>query len=356
MSGFAAHFLNRFDGEEKMKKIIIKAYAKINLSLDVLGTLDNGYHQVEMVMQQILLHDIVQIRWFDRAEINMGKSGSLRGTAAWKDTAGLKGKKRQQYPAGRIEIFLSTNRPYLPVDQRNLAYQAAVLMAEHYGEGRSGIVRIDIKKKIPVAAGMAGGSSNGAAVIHGLNRLWNLNLSMTRLCELGSRLGSDVPFSIMGQAKMNRELGLYKDPLACHCAVARGTGTDMEPIRGLKSHLVLAKPPIGVSTAEVYRGIDSVEIREHPNTEELIRALAGKENDLIKKNMVNVLENFTLTRYPNVMYTKNNLKKLFPEGTVLMSGSGPTIFALCQTKEEAQEAYQIMYQSYKESFWTRTTY
>ena len=159
-----------------MKRIHVKSYAKINLSLDVLRRLENGYHEVEMVMQQILLHDEVDVKW-----------------------------KESDEP---FRIVLQTNRPYLPVDERNLAYKAAQLMHEQYGEGRTGSLRIDIKKRIPVAAGLAGGSGNGAAVIHGLNSLWNLGLDVSSLNQIGSKLGSDVPFCIMGQAKMNRSLGL----------------------------------------------------------------------------------------------------------------------------------------------------
>ena len=308
-----------------MQRVQVKACGKINLSLDVQKRLENGYHQVEMVMQQILLHDDVAVRWF----------------------------KGQQ---GEVEIEVSTNRPYLPRDQRNLAYKAPHLMACRYGQTRSGKVRIDIKKRSPVAAGLAGGSSNGAAVLHALNAIWNLNLTVKDLCEIGSELGSDVPFSIMGQAKENPDLGLANDPMATHCAVARGTGTDLEPVIGLKSHLVLTKPPIGVSTAEVYQGLVLDKIENRPNTAELVQALAEKNYEIIQKNMINVLENFTLTRYPNVMYTKNKVERLFDEEAVLMSGSGPTIFALCKSRSEAQRACEELKVYNKETFWTRTTY
>lgn len=315
-----------------MRRIQIKACGKINLSLDVLRRLENGYHEVEMVMQQILLHDDVAVRWFEEKEVQ----GPLAHDP--------------------IEIQVSTNRPYLPRDERNLAYKAAAVMAEEFGGTRRGRIRIDIKKRIPVAAGLAGGSGNGAAVLHALNHLWELGLDVEQLCSLGSRLGSDVPFSIMGQAKENTELGLAGDPLATHCAVARGTGTQLEPVAGLKSYLVLTKPPIGVSTAEVYQGLDLENIQQHPNTEKLVSALAKKNYKIIQKNMINVLENFTLTRYPSVMYTKNKVESLFNEETVLMSGSGPTIFALCKNRSQAQRACEELRQYNKETFWTRTTY
>lgn len=310
-----------------MKRAEINAYGKINLSLDVLGKLDNGYHEVEMVMQQILLHDDVIVRWFE---------GSNTGE--------------------QIEIDLSTNRPFLPKDQRNLAYKAAMVMVESYGAGRSGTIRIDIKKRIPIAAGLAGGSSNCAAVLHGINQLWDLNLTVDELCRMGSALGSDVPFCIMGQAKANPALQLSDDPMAAHCAVAKGTGTELEPIKGLEGYILLTKPPIAVSTQEVYQGLNLSEIKQRPNLEELVEGLHQKNQDAIERNMVNVLENFTLKRYPNVVYTKNNVEKLLSKRKVLMSGSGPTIFALCDSKDEAQHACALLAEENKETFWTKATY
>ncbi len=308
----------------KMKRINVKSYAKVNLTLDVLRRLENGYHEVEMIMQQILLHDEVDVKWREGNE--------------------------------DFTIILHTNRSYLPVDERNLAYKAAQLMHQLYGEDRKGSLRIDIKKRIPVAAGMAGGSGNGAAVLHALNYLWGLKLSVQQLNEVGSRLGSDVPFCIMGQAKMNKELGLTEDPLATHCAVARGTGTELEPVKGLESHMVLSKPSIGVSTAEVYQGLKLDEITERPDTNAMLRALEEKDREKIYKNMINLLENFTLKRYANVVCTKEHMQEILGDERVLMSGSGPTVFGLCDSREQAQMACRHMEQYNKESYWTRTTY
>ena len=307
-----------------MKRVTIKSYAKVNLSLDVLRRLENGFHEVEMVMQQILLHDDVSVKWEEGED--------------------------------DFSVSLGTNRSYLPVDERNLAYKAAVLMHELYGQDLKGSLRIDIKKRIPVAAGMAGGSGNGAAVLHALNYLWKLKLNVQQLNEAGSRLGSDVPFCIMGQAKMNKILGLTEDPLAAHCAVARGTGTELEPIKGLQSHMVLSKPSIGVSTAQVYQGLKLEEITEHPDTAEMIEALKMEDREKICKNMINLLENFTLKEYANVVCTKTKMQELLGEKNVLMSGSGPTVFGLCDTREQAQQACMTMERYNKESFWTRTTY
>ena len=321
-----------------MKKIVIKSFAKINLTLDVLGVLDNGYHELAMIMQQILLCDDVQIKWTEaqNADVGTGETGDASG----------------------IKIELSTNRKFLPTDSRNLAYKAADAMIERYGDGKSVTIRIDIKKRIPVAAGLAGGSGNAAAVLHGLNKLWSLGLDVAALCEIGARLGSDIPFCIMGQAAGNEVLAddFKDDPLSCHCALATGTGTDLQPITGLRSHLVLSKPNIGVSTAEVYQGIDNMEITEHPDNDEMIEALKKNDTKVLRKNLINVLENFTLNHYPIVMYTKNMMQELCSSGCVLMSGSGPTVFGLCRNITESKAICEKMLSHNKESFWTRTTW
>ena len=320
----------------------LKSYAKINLSLDVKGVTDDGMHLVEMVMQQILLCDEVAMRW----------------TPADHDT---------------LQINLKTNRSYLPTDERNLAYKAALVMrdiaagegdiaaadaADGTGKAPAGTLDINIKKRIPVAAGLAGGSGNGAAVLHGLNILWNLGLSLQKLCDAGAKLGSDVPFCVMGQAAENEALKdrFEGDPLACHCALATGTGTDVVPLKGLKSHIVLSKPPISVSTAKAYQGIDNIEIKTRPNTEELIEGLKTRDLSRIEKNMVNVLENYTLMEYPTVVYTKNKMQELCEGRAVLMSGSGPSVYGLTDSIRQSRSICDEMIKLNRESFWTRTTY
>ncbi|MDD4201093.1 MAG: hypothetical protein PHS19_06885, partial [Eubacteriales bacterium] len=305
---------------------------KINLTLDVKGLLDNGFHEVEMIMQQILLCDDISMIW-EPAE-------NLDG----------------------LMISLSTNRKYLPTNERNLAYKAAIVMWDYCMENdirvTPGRLTIHIKKRIPVAAGLAGGSGNGGAVLHGLNVLWNLGMDLRSLCEIGKKLGSDVPFCIMGQAAENRRLKplFADDPLACHCALASGTGTELKPLKGLESHLILSKPAISVSTAAVYKGIDSMEISSHPDTDEMIRGLSEKSQALITKNLINVLENYTLKEYPIIVYTKNKIAKMLGTEAVLMSGSGPTVFGLCQSRQQAQHLCGEMKKENRESFWTRTTF
>ncbi|MGN0733582.1 MAG: 4-(cytidine 5'-diphospho)-2-C-methyl-D-erythritol kinase [Emergencia sp.] len=313
-----------------MKEIQISSYAKINLSLDVTGVMDNGMHQVDMIMQQLSFHDDVTVRF----------------------------EADESRERGDIDIVLTTSRPYLPTDEKNIAYKAARLMIDEYGRKRKGgTVYVDIFKRIPVAAGMAGGSGNGAAVLHGLNVVWNLQLSLSRLCSLGAELGSDVPFCVMGQAKGNRYLPkkVRKDSMAESCARALGTGTELIPVRGLKKAVVLAKPRIGVSTREVYQGIDDCVIRKRPDTDALIGALKTGDLDEAYANFVNVLEEYTLKAYPEVMRLKEIMKKLGNPKTVLMSGSGPTVFAVYDDMESAQKASDILRNRGYESYWTKST-
>ena len=341
------------------ERIEIRSYGKINLCLDVPGLLPNGYHEVNMVMQQILLHDDVAIRWTEEAQ-SAKRGGAAAEANRMRHTAEQVGDNVTDLKnvVDGIEISVGTNRKYLPTDRRNLAWQAAELMIRQFAKGRAGRIRIDMKKRIPVAAGLAGGSSNCAAVIHGINQLWELRLNLQELCDLGAQLGSDVPFCVMGQAAADPLLrpAFAGDPLACHCAVATGRGTDLRPVKGLHSDLVLSKPPISVSTAEAYRGVDEAVIPERPNVEEMVAALAAENRQIVEKNMVNVLENFTLKRYPIVVYTKDKMQSLCKTGKVLMSGSGPTVFGLCESRDEAKRICEELREMNRESFWTRTTW
>lgn len=309
-----------------MNSIRINAYAKVNLSIDVLRRLENGYHQVEMVMQQIELHDEVLIRWVEDEN------------------------------SDGVKIELKTNKFYLPTDQRNLAYKAAQFMAELYGENKNGTIRIDICKNIPVAAGMAGGSSNGAAVMHGINVLWNLNKGLDELCEVGAKLGADVPFTLMGQAKANKSLGekMNKDKLAACCALATGIGTELKVLPSFKADIILSKPPISVSTPEVYRGMKLDEISCRPNNEQLIEGLKERNRRKVLDNMVNVLEQYTLKTYDVVAHTKSKMQEICPNTKVLMSGSGPTIFGVVFNKNELEKGYEILKKVNGETFKTRT--
>lgn len=307
-----------------MKEIKVLSFAKINLSIDVGPVMENGFHEVDMIMQQLSFHDDVTVSFTESNEFS---------------------------------ISLGTNRYYLPVDGRNLSYKAAELMIAHYGNRvKPGKIDIRIFKRIPVAAGMAGGSGNGAAVLHALNALWNLDLSLTTLEEIAMELGSDVPFSVRGQARCNFVLPakVRKDPKASSCARATGRGTELDSIKGIRKFVVIAKPHLSVSTAEVYKGIDSCVVLKRPDNDRLAKALKSGEEKEIYIDFVNVLENYTLNAYPKVKTLKGELIKTAPD-VVLMSGSGPTVFALYSDIAAAKQGCQAMRDLKYEAYWTKTT-
>lgn len=257
--------------------LYVKAPAKINLTLDVLHKRPDGYHEVEMIMTTVDLAD--------RVGLELRRDG---------------------------EIFVHSSNNFVPDDQRNLAYQAAKLLKDRFNV-TSG-VSITIDKQIPVAAGLAGGSSDAAATLKGLNELWSLGLSLDDLAELGAEIGSDVSFCVYGGT-----------------AIASGRGEKIEHISAPPSSwVILAKPTIGVSTAAVYGGLKLDGI-EHPDTAGMVEAI--KTNDYAKMcgTLGNVLESVTLEMHPEVSSIKEQMKRFGADG-VLMSGSGPTVFALVQTE------------------------
>ena len=303
--------------------IRIESYAKINLSLDVTGKRENGMHDVDTVMQLLDLADSVEIEAEEAAE---------------------------------NEIVLSCSDHRLPTDEGNLAYRAAKLFLEL--TGKSAKVKIHIEKNIPIEAGLAGGSGNAAAVILGLNHLLNTDIPLEYLMEMGKKLGSDIPFCLMGQAKGNVFLGenLPESEMTAFAARGTGTGVDMEVTPALEAYVLLVKPSQGVPTAEVYRGIDECEIPERPNNEDLVKALAGKDLKEVIPNMINVLENYTLKARPDVAEIKRELSEETDALHVLMSGSGPTVFALFDNPESLESAYRHFEKSYPETYLCKTLY
>lgn len=302
-----------------MKKLDLKAHAKINLALDILGTRPDGYHEISTVMHKIALHDKICIKWIP---------------------SNSQGAKTD------VTVEIGCNKAYLPRDGKNLAYKAASLVISRFGIARqfgAGKVRIDIKKQIPVGAGLGGGSADCAAVLCGLSEIWGLDLGAAELCGLGAELGSDVPFCVMAQ-------------FGTVCAVARGTGTALSSIAGLRSWLVLSKPPVSVSTADVYEKFDQINVKEYekPDIDELVAALRVKNFNLIEKNMVNVLENVTAKAYPSVMSTKSMMIGDMSPAKAIMSGSGPTIAGFYRNKGSAEAAYVKMARLNKETFLTKT--
>lgn len=271
-----------------MKSIELKALAKINLGLDVLGKREDGYHDVRMVMQTIYLYDNI----------------IMTGT---------------KEPGIRIE----TNLFFLPVNENNIAYKAAKLLMEefHIKEG----ITIKLEKRIPVAAGLAGGSSNAAAVLHGMNRMFQLGLSEKDLMERGVKLGADVPYCVMRGT-----------------VLAEGIGEILTPLSPMpKCHILIAKPPISVSTQLVYEKLDSGIIQQHPDIDGIIRGLDQDDIDQVAKSMGNVLENVTILEYPVIDKIKNVMKE---SGALnaMMSGSGPTVFGIFRDRKSAKLAGQMI--------------
>nr|WP_263323944.1 4-(cytidine 5'-diphospho)-2-C-methyl-D-erythritol kinase [Neobacillus sp. Marseille-Q6967] len=265
-------------------KLLVKAPAKINLSLDVLHKRPDGYHEVEMIMTTIDLADRVELTLLEEDTIHI----------------------------------LSQNR-YVPDDQRNLAYQAAQLLKERFQIKKG--VEITIEKTIPVAAGLAGGSSDAAATLRGLNKLWDLGLSMEELAELGSEIGSDVSFCVHGGT-----------------ALARGRGEKITPLPAPPTcWVILAKPFIGVSTAEVYRRLD-LNGMQHPDIKQMVKAIEDNDYQKVCQNVGNVLEDVTLNLYPEVALIKDQMKR-FGADAVLMSGSGPTVFGIVQHDSRMHRIY-----------------
>ena len=312
-----------------MKRIKLRSYGKINLSIDVKGILETGMHEVDMIMQHVAFHDDVVVSY----------------------------EEDENKAAGDIEISLKTSRYYIPVDNRNTAYKAAELMIERFGNNMpGGKISIDIQKRIPVAGGMAGGSGNAAAVLHGINILWNLKLSLSDLCDIGGKIGADVPFCVIGQAKRNRNLPaeICRDKKASTCARATGTGTNLEIVRGFGRNIVLAKPDLFVSTKEVYKGIDSCTIKKRPDNDKMTVFMNEHNFNGVCENLINVLENYTLKQYPAVAELKEKMKELMNSELVLMSGSGPTVFGICRSLKEAQDVCASLRKCGYEAYWTKT--
>ncbi len=277
----------------------IKAYAKVNISLDIVGKREDGYHLLEMIMQSIDLYD----------ELNIEKQSK--------------------------DITIKCNKPYVPTDERNLAYKAAKLFIEKY-EINSG-VNISIKKNIPVCAGLAGGSTDGAAVLKAMNKIFGVEASDEELMKLGLKLGADVPYCIKGGT-----------------ALCKGVGEEVTELSSFKDKiLVLVKPPFGVSTKSVYQEFDLSKVRSHPNTEVLIKAIERNDLKVVSNNMKNLLENVTLRKHKVLINIKEEMKSLGSIGT-MMSGSGPTVFAFFDDMLKAQRCFEKMKLKYNDVFITRT--
>lgn len=280
-------------------RISVKAPAKINLTLDVLAKRPDGYHEVEMVMTTVDLAD--------RVDLTLREDG---------------------------QITLDCSASFVPDDIRNHAYKAAVLLKERYQVSQG--VHLYIDKQIPVAAGLAGGSSDAAATLRGLNQLWGLQLSQDQLAELGAEIGSDVPFCVYGGT-----------------ALAKGRGEQIVHLgTPAACWVILAKPPVGVSTADVYGQLRVDEIVSHPPTGQMLKAIEEQNFSLMCQSLGNVLENVTLDMQPQVRQIKELMIASGADG-VLMSGSGPTVFALVQKEAKVHRIYNALRGFVKDVFVAR---
>ena len=272
--------------------ISLKALAKINLGLDVVRRREDGYHEVRMIMQTIQLYDRLDI-------------------------------KRTQEPG----IQIQTNMSFLPVNENNLIYKAAKLLMDEFSITDGVSVKLD--KRIPVAAGMAGGSTDAAAMLIGVNRLFSLGLTKRQLMERGVQIGADVPYCIMRGT-----------------ALAEGIGEALSPLPPMvKCPVLIAKPSISVSTKFVYQNLKLDDTTIHPDIDRLIDDIKAKNLHDIAAHMGNVLETVTIPNYPVIDEIK---KHMLSNGAVgaMMSGSGPTVFGLFDDEDTAKKAYKAMRSSH----------
>lgn len=267
-----------------MDEMTVKALAKINIGLDVTGVREDGYHLVRMIMQTIHLYDLVTVTKTKDAGISM-----------------------------------ESNAKYLPVNEDNLCVKAAKLLADEFDikEG----TQIRLSKRIPVAAGMAGGSSDAAAVLYGMNRIHDLGLSKKDLMERGVRIGADVPYCLMRGT-----------------ALAEGIGevlTELPPM--MRCPVLIAKPPISVSTKYVYEHLDGIKDPVHPDIDQMIQDMENQDLHSLGSHMGNILEDVTIQKYPVIRQIKDIM---YQNGAVvsMMSGSGPTVFGFFEDEETLQRA------------------
>ncbi|MBU5255494.1 4-(cytidine 5'-diphospho)-2-C-methyl-D-erythritol kinase [Tissierella praeacuta] len=263
-----------------MKEIIINSYGKINLGLDVLYRRDDGYHEINTIMQQISLNDILTI----------------------KET--------------KKDIEIECNKEEVPLDSTNLVYHAWKKMQKKTGINRG--IKVNIYKRIPVAAGLAGGSANAAAVLKGLNELWGLRLSEKELMEIGVEIGADVPYCIMGGT-----------------AFAEGIGEKLTKVRSFKDkNVLLINPGIGISTAEVYKNI-RLNKQSHIDIKKIMSFIEEDDINSVAKSITNIMEEVVIEKTPIISEIKRDMLDYGALGS-LMSGSGPTVFGLFEDLDKLQ--------------------
>ena len=270
----------------------LRALAKINLGLDVIKKREDGYHEVRMIMQTINM--------YDQLEIDI------------KEEPG---------------ISITTNLPFIPTNENNLVYKAAKLLMDEFHIEKG--ITVELQKFIPVAAGMAGGSSDAAATMIGMNRLFGLGLTVRQLMERSVSIGADVPYCLLRGT-----------------ALAEGIGEKLRPLPPCPNcYVLIGKPSISVSTKFVYEKLDAGNIEEHPDIDRILEGLQWHNLNKISENMGNVLESVTIPAYPIIEEIKNHMKE---HGAVnaMMSGSGPTVFGLFDDKMVAERACEALRESH----------
>lgn len=271
-----------------MDKLELKAYGKINLGLDVIRKRPDGYHDLDMVMQMVDVYDDVILT-------------RLEGT----------------------EIVVRTDTTVLSNGKDNLAYMAAKMLMDEFGIAQG--LEITIRKRIPIAGGMAGGSSDCAATLTGVNQMFDLGLGKEELMERGVRLGADVPYCILGGT-----------------AIARGIGEILTPLpTPPKCHVIIAKPPVSVSTAFVYGNIKPDKIEKRPDIEAMVSAIKAQNLYKLAESLYNVMEDITVPKYPIIQEIKT---VMLENGALnsIMSGSGPTVFGLYDDIEKAEQTVELL--------------
>lgn len=281
-----------------MKEIVIESYGKINLGLDVLHKREDGYHEIKTIMQQISLSDTLTLR-------------------EMKD-----------------DIALGSNNNDLPMDSSNLVYKAWKAIQRRTGINRG--IEINIHKRIPIAAGLAGGSTNASAVLKGLNELWGLGLKEEELKNIGVEIGADVPYCIMGGT-----------------ALAKGIGEKLTKLRAFKDkNLLLINPGIGISTAQVYNSL-KLEKKPKVDIKKIISSIEKDDLKSVAESIANVMEEVVIEKNPIISEIKKDMIKYGALGS-LMSGSGPTVFGLFEDEEKSIFCKEKLKEKYATVILTKT--
>ena len=274
-------------GLSQSKAVYQRAYSKINLTIEVFNKRPDGYHEVSMLMQSVRLWDDVRI-----------------------------------VAAQTPEIHVSCNVPFLKADEKNIAYRAAKLMQDRFSIPQG--VLIELGKQIPIAAGLAGGSADAAAVIRGMNRLFRLNLSAAKMMQIGEEIGSDVPFCVIGGT-----------------CLATGRGEKVQRVKPMPdAHIVLVKPNFGISTPWAYEHFDQGAVTKRPDEGKMLAAIERRDLAAVGQELVNMLEPAAIQEYPIIAQIKDDLLHMGAAGAA-MSGSGPTVFGLFSRYDQARAAVRF---------------